>query len=379
MPGKPKQHHINHTLRILVKQLLAFWEGVYYTRTARHRIGQKVFVVLLPVVCDTEAAIQISGFAAHNHTYFCRRCLLPISDIYNLDPETWIMRDPAKHRELAFEWKIASPARRDAIYKAHGIRFTELMELPYWDPILFTVIDDMHFGYLGLFKTHLREIWGIDHEKNSGDGLHPDLSQQATNGRPDFAMGEYWISLTTYAHLNMYSDLLAEVWADMARSVLPSWIQPAPSRWGIPSAGKLSADEYKVVCSISLVVTLIRVWGYGNKEQPQSRHFQMMLNFLELVRGMHIIFLRETSHSSRAYYKARILSYLHGILELFPDVTLASNHHLALHVITDLENMGPGHARSTPVFERINHLLQEIKKNGHLGELILKHGFLFYL
>ncbi|KAF8823148.1 hypothetical protein HHX47_DHR12000009 [Lentinula edodes] len=178
MPGKPKQNHVNHTLRILVKQLLAFWEGVYYTRTARHRIGRKVFVVLLPIVCDTEAAIQISGFAAHNHTYFCRRCLLPISDIYNLDPETWIMRDPAKHRELAFEWKVASRARREAIYKAHGIRFTELMELPYWDPILYTVIDDMHFGYLGLFKTHLREIWGIDHERNSGDGLHPDLSDK---------------------------------------------------------------------------------------------------------------------------------------------------------------------------------------------------------
>ncbi|KAJ3926431.1 MAG: hypothetical protein NXY57DRAFT_905648 [Lentinula lateritia] len=174
-------------------------------------------------------------------------------------------------------------------------------------------------------------------------------------------------------------DLLAEIWADMAHSVLPSWIQPAPSRWGIPSAGKLSADEYKVVCSISLVVTLIRVWGYGNKEQPQSRHFQMMLNFLELVRGMHIIFLRETSQSSRAYYKARILSYLHGVLELFPDVTLASNHHLALHIISDLENMGPGHARSTPVFERINHLLQEIKKNGHLGELISQACLLILL
>ncbi|KAJ4468448.1 hypothetical protein C8J55DRAFT_437849, partial [Lentinula edodes] len=358
MPGKPKQHHVNHTLRILVKQLLAFWEGVYFTRTARHQIGRKVFVVLLPIVCDTEAAIQISGFAAHNHTYFCRRCLLPISDIHNLDPETWIMRDPVKHRELAFEWKVASRARREAIYKAHGIRFTELMELPYWDPILFTVIDDMHFGYLGLFKTHLREIWGIDHEKLSGDGLHPDLS----NKKRRQEHRDSFLKQTSPRNV-IGKDLLGEIWADMARSVLPSWIQAPPSRWGIPSAGKLSADEYKVVCSISLVVTLIRVWGYSNKEQPQSRHFQMMLNFLELVRGMHIIFLRETSQSSRAYYKAHIQSYLRGVLELFPDVTLASNHHLALHIITDLEKMGPGHARSTPVFERINHLLQEIKKN----------------
>ncbi|KAJ3914377.1 hypothetical protein F5877DRAFT_82848 [Lentinula edodes] len=270
MPRKPKQHHVNHTLRILVKQLLAF-------------LG--------------------------------RRCLLPISDIYNLNPESWIMRDPVKHRELAFEWKVASRARRDAsIYKTHGIRFTELMELPYWDPILFTVIDDMHFGYLGLFKTHLREIWArglILWRQEHRESILKQSSSRNVIGK----------------------DLLAEIWADMARSVLPSWIQAAPSRWGIPSAGKLSADEYKVVCSISLVVTLIRVWGYGNKEQPQSRHFQILLNFLELVRSMHIIFLRETSQSLRAYYKAHILNYLRGVLQLFPDVTLASNHHLALHII----------------------------------------------
>ncbi|KAJ3831695.1 hypothetical protein F5878DRAFT_521886, partial [Lentinula raphanica] len=162
-------------------------------------------------------------------------------------------------------------------------------------------------------------------------------------------------------------DLLEEVWADMARSILPSWIQPAPRKWGIPATGKLSADEYKVVCSISLVITLIRVWGYGNKEGPQSRRYQMLLNFLDLVRSLHVLFMRETSPSSRAYYKATILKYLRGVLELFPDAVLSSNHHLALHIVADLENMGPGHARSTPVFERINHLLQEIRKNGHIG------------
>ncbi|KAJ3978416.1 hypothetical protein F5890DRAFT_1422629 [Lentinula detonsa] len=172
IPGKPGRH-VNHTVRKLVEQLLLFWKGVFYSCTARYPLGRTVFAVLIPVVCDTEAAIMIAGFAAHNHTYFCRRCLLPINDIHNLNPESWGMRDSIKHRELAFESKDASPARRDAIYKAHGVRWTELLELPYWDPILFTVIDDMHLGYLGLFETHLRKIWGINHEKKGGDGLEP--------------------------------------------------------------------------------------------------------------------------------------------------------------------------------------------------------------
>ncbi|KAJ3996326.1 hypothetical protein F5050DRAFT_1819330 [Lentinula boryana] len=48
---------------------------------------------------------------------------------------------------------------------------------------------------------------------------------------------------------------------------------------------------------------------------------------------------------------------------------VVTHHHLAVHIVNDLEYLGPGHARSTPVFERINHRLQEIKKNGHQGEV----------
>ncbi|KAJ3778221.1 hypothetical protein FB446DRAFT_632503, partial [Lentinula raphanica] len=435
IPGKPKQHQINHTLRVIVNQLLPFWKGISYSRTARYHTGRTVFIALLPTVCDTEAAIQISGFAAHNHTYFCRRCLLSINNIHNLDSETWIMRDPDRHKQIAFEWKDAPQARREALYRDNGVRWTELLNLPYWNPILYTVIDDMHLGYLGLFKTHLRIIWGIDHEKSGGDGLassvaDPDMIPPVTkpaaailfNRDQEFEelksqlldLGARAPSLSKHKKSVLQAlcqdlsipynakdirrvltgrlllhrqehrdsslkqgspravigkDLLEEIWADMALSVLPSWIQPAPQKWGIPAAGKLSADEYKVVCSISLVITLIRVWGYENKEGPESRRYQMLLNFLDLVHSLHVIFLRETSQSSRVYYKATILKYLHGVLELFPDVVLSSNHHLALHVIDDLENLGPGHARSTPVFERINHSLQETKKNGHLGDI----------
>ncbi|KAJ3859902.1 hypothetical protein EV359DRAFT_85892 [Lentinula novae-zelandiae] len=164
-------------------------------------------------------------------------------------------------------------------------------------------------------------------------------------------------------------DLLEEIWADMKRTVLPNWIQPPPSQWGTSASGKLSADEYKVICSISLVITLIRVWGYKNDEGVESRRFKMLENFLDLVHSMRVLFFRETSQKSRAYYKSHILKYLRGVLELYPDFTLKPNHHHAVHVVTDLETMGPGHAHSTPVFERINHSLQQLNTNRRLGEV----------
>ncbi|KAJ3924474.1 MAG: hypothetical protein NXY57DRAFT_866078, partial [Lentinula lateritia] len=145
MTGKPSQHHINFTLRKLVKQLLPFREGVFYVCTARYLLGRRVFIVLIPAVCDTEGAHQLSGFASHSHTYFCRQCLLQIGNIHNLVPKTWLMRDSAQHRELALKWKEASTEEEhQKIHDEYGIRWLELLELPYWDPVLFTIINDMH-------------------------------------------------------------------------------------------------------------------------------------------------------------------------------------------------------------------------------------------
>ncbi|KAJ3970594.1 hypothetical protein EV361DRAFT_801746 [Lentinula raphanica] len=157
----------------------------------------------------------------------------------------------------------------------------------------------------------------------------------------------------------------------MERTILPSWIQKPPSRWGTPAAGKLSADEYKVISSISMVITLIRVWGYQNS--VGSRRYKMLENYLDLIRAIHVLFLRETTSKSRAYYHSHILRYLRTILELYPDVTLKSNHHLSIHIITDLETLGPGHARSSPVFERTNHSYQEVPANQHIGNDEMNH------
>ncbi|KAJ3899604.1 hypothetical protein F5879DRAFT_781923, partial [Lentinula edodes] len=438
MTGKPSQHHINFTLRKLVKQLLPFWEGVFYVRTARYLLGRRVFIALIPAVCDTEGAHQLSGFASHSHTYFCRRCLLQIGDIHNLVPETWLMRDSAQHRELALKWKEASTEEeRQKIYDEYGIRWSELLELPYWDPVLFTIIDDMHFAQLGLFETHLRDIWQIDHKSVGGDAssapsvMRPapifaftrdiafenlkskilDFSGKPPSlGKPKLQtlkalcqdLGIHYNSIDSkrilaarimeYVCLSLSyrrtplningtaplkqslprhvigKDLLEEIWADMKRTILPTWIQSPPPNWGTPAQGKLSADEYKVVCSISLVITLIRVWGYGT-ENLQSRRFQMLLNYLDLVHAIRVLLLRETSRKSRDYYRSHIQRYLETVLVLYPDFTLKPNHHFSLHVLTDLETMGPGHARSTPVFERINHSLQELNANQHLGEI----------
>ncbi|KAJ3853217.1 hypothetical protein EV368DRAFT_28043, partial [Lentinula lateritia] len=528
MHGHPNEDQVNHTLQKVVDELLLLWDGVFYTRTAKYSRGRTVRAALVPAVCDTQGAHTLSGFASHRHTLFCIRCLLPIQEIHNLDPATWPRRDLESHRTYANLWRdAASKAIRDTLFNKYGVRWTEMLRLPYWNPIVYTIIDSMHLGYLGLFATHIRRIWKMNAEAlKSGEGyvqpssekkrkkpsnsflrklfnairdnklsLKKTLSDQTQGvlwylcydlnlpsagtkdilvntileweikrqlppaskftcpaaGSGDFdsdpqyrnlverlgsakqkmpglskarkdmlkalcsGLGIYYnekqdrnadimarnliLWVTWYLlpeirgiHLLPFQrrenreselipkasatsrhviakDILDEIWKDMKITILPSWIDAPRENWGTKAAGKLSADEWKVVCSISLVITLIRLWGYEYEDQPQARHFQMLLNFLDLVKAIRLLNLRETSSRIQAEYSTLILKYLRNVLVLFPDVNLASNHHYAVHAVEDLKLMGPVQARNTPVFERINHLLQEINSNNHSGEI----------
>ena len=51
---------------------------------------------------------------------------------------------------------------RDAIFEDHGIRWSRLLRLPYWDPTRYAVVDAMHNLFLGELRHHCVEVWGID-------------------------------------------------------------------------------------------------------------------------------------------------------------------------------------------------------------------------
>ena len=171
-PHKPSVDQINHFIQLLVDELLVFWDpGVFYSRTAKYPEGRLVRCALGPLVCDLPAARQVSGYGAHNARYFCSVCKLPRKDINEVtDPESWPPRSRDDHRSAATAWKESTTTRgRKNEFAKHSIRWSPLLDLPYWDPIQFTVIDSMHNHYLGLLKHHCRSIWGMDEAAGQGD------------------------------------------------------------------------------------------------------------------------------------------------------------------------------------------------------------------
>jgi len=77
-------------------------------------------------------------------------------------------------------------------------------------------------------------------------------------------------------------DIMEAVWADMALTELPSWVLDVPRNWGTATHRKLSANNWRVICTIHLPIILIRLWG-GDDDQKHK-----LQNFMDLVCAIQI-------------------------------------------------------------------------------------------
>ena len=178
-PKEPSVDQINHFLRPLVDELLELWHvGIYLSRTAKREAGRQIRAAIIPLICDLPALRKTAGFAHHSSHHFCSMCPLPKSQISNADRSTWPKsRTWEEHVDIARAWKDAATdkERRD-IFNHHGLRWSELLRLDYWDPTKYAVVDSMHNLFLGELRHHCMEVWGI-----SGIGESPSPRSLASH------------------------------------------------------------------------------------------------------------------------------------------------------------------------------------------------------
>ena len=171
-PDKPSQDEINHYLSLVVDDILEFWNtGVFFSRTYNHLCGIIYKGMLVPLICDMLAARQVIGIAsAPTSHYFCTYCDLDIDDIAILERSEWPAKNVAHIRHYAELWKEASNEKqRSLLFEASGLRYSPLLRLPYWNPVLYTIIDSMHTLDLNLFQNHCRKLFQIDLKHLGGD------------------------------------------------------------------------------------------------------------------------------------------------------------------------------------------------------------------
>jgi len=160
-PKEPRLTELNHYMRPVVDQLSDSWErGVRFTRTANHPNGRDSRSAIANAVCDLPGARKLNQSANHSSHFFCSCCNCFHRSTYGrTDYERWCLQDRSLLRKNAEAWKNASTRKdRDDLFAAHGIRWSELWRLPYWDPPRMLVVDSMHCLLEGLVKFHFREV-----------------------------------------------------------------------------------------------------------------------------------------------------------------------------------------------------------------------------
>lgn len=166
IPG-PKEPHLTlcHYLSPLVDEFLEFWDpGARFSRTCKFPDGRLILCTLILVVCDLLAAQKMISYVACTHEHFCNICNCTWSGqgYGHTDMKDWRWRTNNEWRKAATVYHACRDEDEKATeFNNTGVRWSELLHLPYFDITHCVTVDPMHNLFLGLIKEHFNGILGI--------------------------------------------------------------------------------------------------------------------------------------------------------------------------------------------------------------------------
>ena len=183
-PHEPKLHEINNYLYPIVNQLNQLWNG-YNIITHEGNNGRFVRGAIIGCSSDVPATRKICGFISARMA--CYRCYKSANIVNNQpnfggfsDFDDWfIERDIDIIREKANEWKnCTTEESRKAHVSQHHVRWSEIYNLHYFNPVRHCVVDPMHCLFLGIAKWIVTKLW-------IGEGILDDAKLKIMQKRAD--------------------------------------------------------------------------------------------------------------------------------------------------------------------------------------------------
>ena len=206
-PKQPSLENLNHYLRPLVDDMVASWnQGIHFSRTAIYPNGQVTQSAIALAVCDLPAAHHLSALAGIGSHFLCSMCnCYHKSNFGRTNFADWTPRDKDKLHHYAERWKDASTSsEHETIFKEHGVRYSELWCLPYWDPAWQLVVDSMHCILEGLFQHHIRHLLGLTMEKppaaQSVVAFHFDFARVPSDAAAECSMTKKEVTQVSTIH-----------------------------------------------------------------------------------------------------------------------------------------------------------------------------------
>lgn len=159
---------------------------------------------------------------------------------------------------------------------------------------------------------------------------------------------------------------MEELLLDIEDMVKPSWVTSVPTR----TTGKMKADQWRILGSIYLPSSLIRLWSGMQPDDPRAARCQELLDVtMSLVSAIVIASSRSTSPTNAQEYLLHMTEYRKGLENLFPTYVCHPNHHMAMHLHEFLVSYGPAHGWWTFALERLIGMLQRIPTNYKPGKV----------
>ena len=138
------------------------WEGIDVETSRSLFSVQRVRVALCCISSDIPATSKLCGFYGFKAKCGCSKCMKEFvttsfsesTDYSGFEREQWPPRNLKIHHQKAIEAKNArSNAARTEIEREVGVRYSELLCLPYLDIVKCHLIDPMYNLFLGTAKN----------------------------------------------------------------------------------------------------------------------------------------------------------------------------------------------------------------------------------
>jgi hypothetical protein len=165
-PNEVSLHKINHYIAPIADELASLWEGINLNRTYEFPNGRNIRVASILASCDIPAVRKVCGHVSA--LVSCHRCIKQANyedhqhNFAGMDDmdEWFIDRDSDEHRQNALAWRRCnSDAAKRRFVRQTGVRCSELLRLPYFDPIWFIIVNPMHCLFLGIARWIMKRIW----------------------------------------------------------------------------------------------------------------------------------------------------------------------------------------------------------------------------
>ncbi|GET56027.1 hypothetical protein GLOIN_2v1883106 [Rhizophagus irregularis DAOM 181602=DAOM 197198] len=295
-------------------------------------LGKKIRAALIMVSCDIPAARKICGHVSA--LVSCHRCQKKANyenHQHNFagmgDMEDWfVARDSNEHLQNALSWRWCnSDASRKRFVKQTGVRWSELLRLPYFDPIHFTIIDLMHCLFLDIAKWIVKRIW-VD------QGI-------------------------------LTSSMLNEVQKQMNRFQVPVDLGRIPGKIDCGEGfSNFTADQWRNFFTIYATVSL---WDHLSAEDRKIlTHFVRICSILV----SQIIESDMLQEAHRRLVKIiKLIEVQYGRNKITP------NLHLSLHLSECCHDFSPLYAFWCFSFERMNGILGSLPNSNRKIEPELMH------